>query len=99
MSDKKKNDPHSLKDSIEEFLDKYQLRQSYNLREIKSLWAGLMGQTIAKRTRDIYFRDDKLMVIIESAALKHQLHMQRTKICKNLNQAMGSEYVKEVVIL
>lgn len=99
MSDREKDHMHTLKDSINEFLDKYALRESYNLSEIKSVWMELMGKTIASRTKDIFFRDQKLMVIIESAALKHQLHMERGKIRDKLNEALNNEYIKEVVIL
>lgn len=99
MSNKDRGKVHSVKDSINEYLDKYALRESYNLSEIKSLWAGVMGQTVAKRTTNFFFRDQKLIVQIESAALKHQLHMNRTNIREKLNQAIGKEYIAEVVIL
>lgn len=99
MSGKDRGKIHSLKESIDEFLDKYALRESYNLNEIKSLWTGIMGQTVAKRTTNMFFKDGKLMIQIESAALKHQLHMERSKICKKLNSAIGKEYIKEVLFL
>ncbi len=99
MSDKGRGKVHSVKDSIEEFLDKYALRDSYNLSEIKTLWSGVMGQTVAKRTTNFFLRDRKLMVQIESASLKHQLHMNRTSIKEKLNDAIGKEYLLEVVIL
>jgi hypothetical protein len=89
----------SVKDSIEEYLDKYALREKFNLSEIKSIWAGAMGQTIAKRTEKMFYRDGKLLIKIESAALKHQLHMERTKIKERLNEVIGKQYVSEVVFL
>ncbi len=99
MSDKERGKVHSVKESIDAFLDKYALRESYNLSEIKTIWAGVMGQTVAKRTRNFFFRDQKLMVQIDSAALKHQLHMNRGNIREQLNKAIGKEYIAEVVIL
>ncbi|MEQ8360701.1 MAG: DUF721 domain-containing protein [Cytophagales bacterium] len=99
MSDRERGKVHSVKESIGEFLDKYALRESYNLSEIKTLWTGVMGQTVAKRTSNFFFRDQKLMVQIDSAALKHQLHMNRSNIREKLNKAIGKEYIAEVVIL
>lgn len=89
----------SVKDSIEEYLDKYALREKFNLSEIKTIWMGTMGQTIAKRTEKMFLREGKLLIKIESAALKHQLHMERTKIKDRLNEAIGKEYITEVVFL
>jgi predicted nucleic acid-binding Zn ribbon protein len=99
MSNRERGKTVSVKDSIEEYLDKYALRESFNLSEIKTLWVATMGNTIAKRTTDIFFKDQKLMVKIESGPLKHQLHMQRTQLKDKLNEAIGKAYVREIIFL
>ncbi len=99
MSSKSRGKTVSIKESVEEYLDTYALRESFNLNEIKTLWVGIMGQTVAKRTINLFYKDQKLLVKIESGPLKHQLHMNRIQIKDKLNDAIGKDYIAEIVFL
>ena len=68
--------------------------------KIISLWTSIMGPTISRYTRDIKVtRKGKLLLTIESASLRQELSMGKDKIKKVLNEELGEEYIKEVVIL
>lgn len=99
MAKKERGKVTSLKESLDEFLDVYKLKSGYNLSLIKAVWNEKMGQTIVKRTKQIYFKDSKLMVKIDSAPLKHQLHIERNKIKENLNKSLGAEVIEDVIFL
>jgi predicted nucleic acid-binding Zn ribbon protein len=57
-----------------------------------------MGRTIATYTRDIRMKDNVLYVTIESASLRAELQFGREKIKTIMNEEIGEEYIKEVVI-
>ena len=57
-----------------------------------------MGKTISTYTRDIRVKDNVLYVTIESASLRSELHFGREKIRGLLNDELGEEFLKEVVI-
>jgi predicted nucleic acid-binding Zn ribbon protein len=99
MSSRERGKTKSIKDSVDEFLDKFKLREGYTLNEIKIIWNSTMGQTISKRTTEIFYKDQKVFVKIESAALKHQLHMQRTELRDKLNKEIGSDLIKDLIFL
>lgn len=99
MSDKERGKTQSISESVEAFLKRYRLKDDFNLNEIKLLWNEQMGQTISKRTEKMYFKDQKLFVEITSASLKHQLHMQRTKIKDDLNTLIGTKLITDIIFL
>ncbi len=94
---KRHNDQH-LKDVLKEMVETYRLRSKLNQTKIKSLWAELMGPSISRHTTDISIRGKKLYVSINSSSLKQELSMGKQKILDIINEQLGEEYIKEVVI-
>ena len=99
MSNKERGKTQSISESVEDFLKRYRLKDDFNLNEIKLLWNQNMGQTISKRTEKMYFKNEKLFVEITSPSLKHQLHMQRSKIKDDLNKLIGAPLITDIVFL
>lgn len=95
MSDYNQTD---LKAAIKAMLDHYKLKGKYQQTRIKQLWPALMGASIAQYTTDLRITRNVLYVNIRSAALKQELSMGTEKICKLLNEELGEEYLKKVVI-
>ena len=62
------------------------------------LWEKLMGKTISTYTSNIRLRKNVLYLTILSAPLKHELSFGKEKIKSLLNDEIGEEVVKEVVI-
>ena len=61
-------------------------------------WKEVMGNTIGTRTEKIAFRKGVLYVKVNSAPLKSELNMQKQKVMDLMNETMGSDSIKEVVI-
>lgn len=57
-----------------------------------------MGAMIAKHTTDIYIKHKQLFVTLDSAALRNELVLAKSKIVKMLNDAVGTEVINEVVL-
>lgn len=95
MSDYNQTD---LKAAIKAMLDHYKLKGKYQQTRIKQLWPELMGPSITQYTTDLRITRNVLYVNIRSAALKQELSMGTEKIRKMLNEELGEEYLKQVVI-
>ncbi len=94
---KKKNDL-SLQETMQDMLKEYRLKPQYDETRVRALWEKLMGKTIATYTANISVKKNVLHLTILSAPLKHELSYAKDKIKNLLNEEMGEEYIKDVVI-
>lgn len=92
-------DDISMKQAVEKWLDVYRLRQKFDVSAIVSAWPEIIGPYIAKRTLQIYVRDKKLFVKVESAVVKHELSIMKRQIIGRVNEHVGQVIVEELVIL
>lgn len=79
-------------------LREFRLKPQLDETRVKMLWEKLMGKTIATYTSNISVRKNVLHLTILSAPLKHELSYSKDKIKSLLNEEMGEEYIKDVVI-
>ena len=94
---KKKNDLN-LQDAMKEMIREYRLGPQLNENRVKTLWHELMGKTISTYTSNIQVRKNVLYLTILSAPLRHELSFAKEKILTLLNEELGEDYIKEVVI-
>ena len=94
---KKKNDLN-LQDAMKEMIQEYRLAPQLNETKVRTLWHDLMGKTISTYTSNIQVRKNVLYLTILSAPLRHELSFAKDKIRTLLNDELGEEYFKEVVI-
>ncbi len=92
------NNEYTLKEAIDKMLEAYRLKPKLNETRIVEQWEKLMGQMIARHTRQIYIHDHKLFLTIDSAPLRNELHYAKDKIVQVLNDAMNDEVITDVVI-
>jgi hypothetical protein len=95
----KKHNDQKIDEVLKDMLQKYRLNSKYNQTKIKSLWGTLMGPSISRYTKDIVIRRNKLFVTLESSPLKQELSLGKEKIRNIINEELGEEFIKEVVIL
>jgi predicted nucleic acid-binding Zn ribbon protein len=88
----------SLKDAIESFLNDYGLKDRYLQNRVMTDWEEIMGKMVARHTTDIYIKDHKLFLYIDSAALKHELTQGKELIVKRVNENVGEVIISEVMI-
>lgn len=94
---KKKND-FSLQEALSQMLHEYKLEPQLHETQVKSLWERLMGKTISTYTSNIAVRKNVLYLTILSAPLRQELSFAKDKIRSLINDEMGEEYIKDVVI-
>lgn len=89
----------TMKDAISKMLDVYRLRRKFDETSILAIWPEIMGTAIANRTTQIYIRDKKLFIRIESSVIKNELVMVRQGIIQKLNEHAGSVVINEMIFL
>lgn len=92
-----RHNEHSIKDAIEALLKTYKLDDKMNEKKLISSWNEVMGKMIANHTTDLYIRNKQLFVSLDSAALKNELLLAKSKIVEMLNKAAGKEIINDVI--
>ena len=93
-----KHNEHSIREVINDLLDTFRIRGQYNAARLRNEWDNLVGRTIARHTEDLYLRDRKLILHIDSAPLKQELFHNREKIKRLVNEHFSEQLVEEVII-
>ncbi len=96
MTVKRTND-QSLKQAIDQMLKTFHLDQKVNETRVINSWEAVMGKSVSNRTTQIYMRNKKLFINLNSASLREELQHAREKIIKLLNEEAGQEVVEEIV--
>lgn len=89
----------TLKEAIEKMLEVYKLRRRFDETALVAAWPELMGKAIANRTKQLYIRDRRLFVKVESSVIKHELLLMRSQIVGRLNEHVGQVVIEDLVIL
>ncbi len=94
----KRHNDQPLKDVLREMVEAYRLKPKLHQTKVRSMWEDLMGPSISRYTRDLYLRRKKLYVNLNSAPLRQELSLGKEKIRKIFNEALGEDYIEEVII-
>ena len=91
-------DVKPLGDLIKEFYEIH--RGADYLDEVKVInaWSKVVGQFIASHTIDTSIKNGVLYVRVDSDALRNELNYSKSLLVKNLNDRVGKEILKEIVL-
>jgi predicted nucleic acid-binding Zn ribbon protein len=95
---RKPNDK-SIKEAMNQLLQVYKLQQKFDETALIAAWPEMMGVAIANRTKELYIRQKKLFVRVESSVIKNELMMMRSQIIEKMNEQAGGEVIVEIVLL
>jgi predicted nucleic acid-binding Zn ribbon protein len=95
---RKPNDK-SIKEAMDQLLQVYKLQQKFDETALIAAWPEMMGVAIANRTKELYIRQKKLFVRVESSVIKNELMMMRSQIIEKMNEQAGGEVIVEIVLL
>lgn len=95
----RKSNEQPLKEVINKLLEVYKLKGKLSEVRMVSTWEKVMGKVIAVRTKEIYIRERKLFVILNSPALREELSYAKEKIKDMMNKEAGEKVIDDVVLL
>ena len=89
---------NSLGDVIRQLTEEYNLKDRLNQVSVVRLWEEILGNMVGRNTKEIRFHDGTLRVRIESSALRQELEFQKNEIITKLNDSLGQNVVRELVL-
>lgn len=93
------NSDRPIREVLKELIETYRLEGKLNEVKVIHSWEKVVGEMIARHTKDLYIRNGKLFVKIDSPALKNELTYSSSTIIEKLNEEVGSKVIEEVIFL
>lgn len=90
--------PQSIGTVLQKVLQSLPHQKKVKRGMVLHYWPEVVGEQIAAATRELRFEGDRLVVYVDHTAWRHEIHMNRVTIRKKLNEKVGSEVVKELVV-
>jgi len=88
---------NSLGDVLQKLFDAYGWTEKMDGVRITNSWEKVVGGIFAKHTTNLYVKNKKLFVFLDSSALRNELYMERTEIIKKLNSEIGKKVINEII--
>lgn len=92
----RKSGTSSLKEAIEAMIDSYRLRGKFDQTKLINSWETMMGKPIARRTEKIFLKEKVLFVKLNSAPLRQELTIAKTKVLEIIHRDFDKEMVIDV---
>lgn len=95
----KRNNEHlKLSEVLKEFVDENSLQEGLDKVDVKDAWLNLMGNGVNHYTTNVQLKKDILYVDLSSSVLREELSYGKEKIITMLNEHLGKELIKKIVL-
>ncbi|MEX0997844.1 MAG: DUF721 domain-containing protein [Flavobacteriaceae bacterium] len=88
----------SIGDVLKEFVQSNKLDKGLKQVQVVDAWNELMGPAIVKYTTQVKLDREKLYVQLSSSVLREELSYGKQKIIKLMNEELGDEIIKEIIL-
>ncbi|MFK7050039.1 MULTISPECIES: DUF721 domain-containing protein [Flavobacterium] len=95
---KRLNNDSPIGDILKQIIETNKLEKGLNQISVVDAWKNLMGNGVNHYTRAVVLKGSVLYVELNSAVLREELNYGKQKIIKMINEELGGEIVKDVVL-
>lgn len=95
---KRINEHKSISEALKEFVSDNKLQTGLDKVNVREVWYSQMGPAIEKYTTAIKLHGDTLFVQLSSSVLREELSYGKEKIVKMLNDELGKDLIKKLVL-
>ena len=95
---KRLSNESAIGDILKEIIQTNKLDKGLNQISVADAWKNLMGNGVNHYTQDVILKGSTLYVQLTSAVLREELSHGKQKIIAMINEELGSEIVKDVVL-
>lgn len=88
----------SLGEVLKEFIQANRLQTGLDKVSVREAWHSVMGDAISKYTTGVKLDRDTLHVSLNSSVLREELSYGKEKIIKLLNEELGKDLIKKLVL-
>ncbi|GGG57747.1 DUF721 domain-containing protein [Bizionia arctica] len=95
----KRNNEHiSISDALKEFVETNKLEYGLDVVNVQDTWRDMMGNGVNNYTTAIQLKNNTLYVQLSSSVLREELSYGKEKIISMLNESLGKEVIKKLVL-
>ena len=98
MSYKRDKNEEKLDDVVKRLIKSYGYSSKFNEYEVVEAFNKIMGPVIMKKVSNAYVFDKKLVLKLTSAPLRQELSMEKSKLISMINDELGSDFLKDILI-
>jgi len=95
---KRNNDSSLISDVLKEFIKKNKLEKGLDAVDAKQAWVNLMGNGVNNYTKEVILKNNILYVWLTSSVLREELLYGKQKIIQMINEELGKDVVRDVVL-
>ncbi|WP_422080744.1 DUF721 domain-containing protein [Ulvibacterium sp.] len=95
---KRNNTGLPLGEALREFIKENRLEKGIDQVNAKEAWKKVMGKGVCNYTTAVELRSETLFVALSSSVLREELSLGKSKIIVMLNDELGKDIVKKLVL-
>ena len=95
---KRHNEHINLSDALKEFVSENNLQKGLDKVNVEHAWEDMMGNGVNNYTNSVKLNGDTLYVELNSSVLREELSYGKEKIIAMLNESLGKDLVKKLVL-
>ena len=92
------NENTSMKEALSAFIQKNKLEKGIDKVDARAAWAKLMGNGVDNYTTETELKFGTLYVSLSSSVLREELSLGKSKIVRMINEEIGKEVVKKLIL-
>ena len=85
-----------LKKAIEEAIDSAGIKSALSQEAAVVLWGSIVGEAVSSVTKAERVESGTLIVKVETAVWRQELHMQKEEIINKINKKIGTRAIREI---
>lgn len=98
MSKKRNNIELPLSTLLQSFVETNKLQSGLDKVNVQDAWAEMMGNGVNNYTTAVQLERDTLYVKLSSSVLREELSYGKEKIVRMLNEALGKDIIKTLIL-
>ena len=98
MPKKRHNEHLSIGEALKEFVETNKLDKGLNKVNVADAWVKLMGNGVNNYTTGINLKGNVLYIQLSSSTLREELSYGKQKIIVMINEELGKEIVKKLIL-
>ena len=95
---KRNNDYVSINEALKAFVETNNLEKGLDIVHVAEAWEKLMGNGVNNYTTSIVLQRSTLYVQLSSSVLREELSYGKQKIIDLINESLGKEIVKKLIL-
>lgn len=95
---KRQNSNLKLGEALQEFIKENRLQKGIDKVDARSAWEKLMGNGVNNYTTSVELKNEVLYVSLSSSVLRQELSMGKSKIIAMLNEELGKDLIKKMIL-